>query len=194
MSTAAVGNKAKPGTAFSAAGVVWLLAGFAYLLDVVLLFSNEPYSDAELGVLIQALEAFALLLVVTLGFFILRFQPRNKVGWWIIVGGLSFLVAGLASELAAYGVRTWGQTGVTLYAGWVARWVWLGSQVGIPFILLYYPNGRLPTRRWRPVLAYFGLVVVIALFNYAFSTRPEYPQWVGRVLRSSCRTRLGWRR
>lgn len=165
----------------SAAGVAWLLVVVAYLVYVLLLLSNEPYSDADPGTLVRALENFPPLLVVTLGLFILRSQPRNKAGWWFMVGGVGLLLAGLASELAAYGARNWGQTGITLVAGWVPRWIWLPAQISIPFILMYYPNGRLPTRRWRPVLAYFWAVVVIALSVYAFSPQPAFPEFIGWI-------------
>ncbi|HWD82168.1 MAG TPA: sensor histidine kinase [Kribbella sp.] len=38
-------------------------------------------------------------------------------------------------------------------SAWVSSWLWIGVPTGLLLILLLFPTGELPGRRWRPVLA-----------------------------------------
>jgi hypothetical protein len=155
-----------------------ILAVAVYLFDILLMVQESVRSDLQPGVVVQALENLALLVAVIVGYLILRAQPGNRVGWCMMAAGESFLITSLAGQLAAYGYHTWGETGLTLFAGWVAQWAWIGSQLAGPFMILYYPTGRLPSRGWRPVLWFFWFVVGLAFFAYAFAADPTLPAWV----------------
>jgi len=49
-----------------------------------------------------------------------------------------------------------------VWAAWAADWVWTFSIGLLPFVFLLFPNGRLPSRRWRPV-AFFAAALYVAL-------------------------------
>jgi len=89
-----------------------------------------------------------------------------------MVAGLSFPLEGFLFGLTAYRFDQEGGTAVVLVLSWVSRWIWLLAAINIPFTLLLYPNGQLPSRRWRPVLwAMIGLIAV-AWVAAAFSPEP----------------------
>lgn len=124
----------------------------------------------------------------------LRRQPRNRAAWCFFIGGIfaSVHVAtmGTAYALAARDPALWaamvGGTqpirdvpGSVMAPLWVAVWAWL-SAATLPMIfgLLLFPDGRLPSPRWRPV-AWLGAVgLVLASSAFAWAYRPWSPSAV----------------
>jgi hypothetical protein len=87
--------------------------------------------------------------------------PANSIGWILGVIGAVGGLAGLASAYAAYaGPR--GLPGATT-ARWSETWTWAPT-LGLAFIplLLLFPTGRPPTRRWGWVLWLAGGFVLLA--------------------------------
>jgi len=64
------------------------------------------------------------------------------------------------------------ETVLALFASWVSRWIWIGATLSIPLILLYYPDGNLPSVRWRPVVPLIWGVVIITFFFSAVDPTP----------------------
>jgi hypothetical protein len=115
-------------------------------------------SDGSL--LESILLVLAFLTFPVLGALVASRQPRNAVGWiFIAVGvGIGFLVAG--EEYAFYGLVQNNEVPGAAVGAWLEQWLWLPS-VGImlTFGLLLFPNGRLPSRRWRWVAWITGLLL-----------------------------------
>lgn len=159
------------------AWILWIVTLLAYVVEVVLLFAtsglptNDPADQA--GPLIQAFEDLAFVAAGTLGLRLVLRQPGNAVGWWIMVAGVSFPLEGLMAEFVQFGLDGWGAIPLVLAAGWVARWVWILATFNIPFLLLLYPDGHLPSSRWRPVLWLAVAVVATAFVTAAFSVDPD---------------------
>jgi hypothetical protein len=106
-------------------------------------------------------------------------RPENTIGW-------IFCLVGLANCLQ---LLTWQYADVGLYAhrlpGTTATAVF-NSMIGeataglLALPLLLFPDGRLPSRRWRPVLA--GLLAGMALLVLAGTLRPgSYSEPFARV-------------
>jgi hypothetical protein len=92
----------------------------------------------------------------TVGALIASRRPRNAVGWLMLALALVFAVQVAA---AAY-VWTASNPGYVAVA-WVQDWIWylwLGL-LGI-FLPLLFPEGRLPSSRWRPV-TWLGALAVL---------------------------------
>ncbi|GAA0852270.1 hypothetical protein GCM10009525_79970 [Streptosporangium amethystogenes subsp. fukuiense] len=94
------------------------------------------------------------------GAFLITRRPRLLVPWLLwtsgVVGGVYYLV---------YSATHWfyltDPGGITPYLGWLALWLWLWHvPVFISLLPLLFPDGRLPSRRWRPVL-YANLVLMV---------------------------------
>jgi two-component system, NarL family, sensor kinase len=100
------------------------------------------------------------------GALILSRRRHHPIGWLFVAIGLPM---GLAIASAQYALT--GMAGAEV-ADWIGRWVWL---LGVPVIptvvVLLFPDGRLPSRRWRPVL--WAGVAGIALLLPAIALLPE---------------------
>ena len=98
-------------------------------------------------------------------------RPRNPYGWVWLGFGLSLALAQLESSISAYARVVESETLVAPLA--VAHVLRLGNQVSLvlaPFLLLLFPTGRLPSRRWRPVawisaLSGAMIMVLVLLFG-----------------------------
>lgn len=113
------------------------------------------------GIDVESLALFGTaLLFGALGPLILWKADGNRVGWVFSAIGLSIIAAGIAGGLADRGWLAFSAIGGGLWLGWI---------VGIGTLLLWFPTGRVPTRRWLWLqwLA-FGLVIV-TLVSYAFT-------------------------
>lgn len=100
-------------------------------------------------------------------------QPRNPVGWFIIGHALCFTLGEFGRQYAIYGVQTNpGSLPLAEAVASLAYWAWFpGLTLTIIFLPLYFPDGRLISRRWRPVA---GLGVFVAVISTAFAVvRPS---------------------
>lgn len=98
-----------------------------------------------------------------LGALLARRVPEHPFGRLFLVVAASFALAVAASGYTVAAQR-YGWPGAAA-AGWLGGWVWtVGTFLPITTVLLLFPDGRLPSPRWRPVAVagVGGLVVVIA--------------------------------
>ena len=106
-----------------------------------------------------------------LGWVLLRKESRNLVGPILCLLGLLPLMLAFTDTYTAVvtaqpGLLPVSDLLVTLNQGY---WMWL--YVPPALLMLYFPNGRLPSRRWRPVVA--GLLIVPVLFDVLAGTAAE---------------------
>ena len=117
--------------------------------------------------------AAAGLVAPVLGALISSRRPENPIGWIFCAIGLAVGVEYVAEGYAVYALL--GESGTVpggIWAAWVADWVWTFYVGLLPFVFLLFPNGRLPSRRWRSV-ALFAAVLYVALpVGYAFLPGP----------------------
>jgi hypothetical protein len=99
-----------------------------------------------------------------LGAIIVALRPSNAVGWLFLAVGL-WLGIGLSATSAAERL----DSGPLLtFLSWFSEWFWIVGFAVMIGTLYLIPTGRLPSRRWLPVLAVFeaaalALAVVAAL-------------------------------
>ena len=102
-----------------------------------------------------------------------RFPARNPIGWLFCAIGLVGAVLLFCGEYAAYallshpGTRPSGET-----AAWVASWLWVVHVGLFAFLGLLFPDGRLPTPRWRPFGWLVGATVFAGVVAAAVSPGP----------------------
>jgi hypothetical protein len=102
------------------------------------------------------------------GALIATHRPRNPIGWLFCAVGV---FQGLIIATEAYSDYALRIAPGTLPGGplayWVAQWVWAPS-VGllVTFLPLLFPDGRLPSPRWRPVAWLSALSIVLTCGLY----------------------------
>jgi hypothetical protein len=109
----------------------------------------------------------------TIGAILVSHRPEHPIGWLFCVIGLLASIDHICGEYAIYtllahpGALPAGEVGA-----WVRSWVWaLYIGVGM-FLVLLFPDGRLPSRRWKPFAWSVVTVVFVSAITLAFSPEP----------------------
>lgn len=170
-SVAAPPRTAKPRSRASA--IAWSLAGL-YVVLVLLAFRFG--SEAASITLVDAWIFFAMLWFVVIGALIVGRHERHPIGWMFCLTALSFAAAAFAQSYAivALTAQHRGLPAGELMA-WLGFWISMpGTAVIALFLPLLFPDGRLPSRRWRPVAWAAGVLAVIAVLDTMFKPA-SYP-------------------
>lgn len=89
-------------------------------------------------------------------------QPRNAVGWIFLISGACAGTYELALMYSAYVYLVHPGLPGSEWAAWLGSWLWLPMTGLIPtFLFLVFPDGRLPSARWRPVAWYAAFALAI---------------------------------
>src|SRR5215211_9407051 len=161
---------------------VALLAGGVSLALVARSFGTELQltheSEADPT---GAIVSFVTLLTFSVvGAIIASRQPRNAIGWIFCSIGLAVGLNSLTGGYAEYRLAGGSTPGSLVEtAAWFASWSWT-LQVYVPttFLLLLFPDGRLPSPRWRPVAwcAAIGLIGFLAGYTLEAGPLEDFPQ------------------
>src|SRR4051794_28686380 len=153
------------------AGIVfatWLATSAAALSLTIATWSvhAEPLTDPAIG---NARDIALGAVFAVVGLVLAAKRPRNAVGWLLIGVALSLSLNVLFVRYAVYGLlaHPGSLPGPRVPAALGASaWVILISSLAL--LLLLFPDGRLPSRRWRPVV--WALLVV------------DVSVWIGNTL------------
>jgi hypothetical protein len=89
-----------------------------------------------------------------------RFPFRNPIGWLFCAIGFVAAMILFGSEYAYYALLARpGSLPSGDELAWIVSWLWVVHAGLFAFLALLFPDGRLPTRRWRP----FAWLVVAAV-------------------------------
>jgi hypothetical protein len=150
----------------TATWLAWSLAGLTVTTFAVAVVFAILTLIADPSQLAETAGRFAIILPFfsfpVVGVLIASRRPGNWIGWICLISGLFWTDffendASSAYELARTGTV---KSSVTLDALTQADWVFPVGFLGIYMILLF-PDGRLPSRRWRPFAWFAGGVMVL---------------------------------
>jgi hypothetical protein len=156
----------------AATWLAWSLSVFSMALisaSAVLLVLNRPTRVVEsAGVWGTANVPFIFLAVALdftlVGALVASRRPTNPIGWVSLAAGLALALFSTAGEYAIYAlVSQPGSLPGAMVAAWLREWIWVPF-VGLvgTYLVLLFPDGRLPSRGWRVVA---GLAVVALVFS-----------------------------
>jgi len=113
-------------------------------------------------------QSAAFLSIGAVGFVLARRRPENAVGWlYLSVWFWVAVVFGFAGEYAKWAATHPGAFGGA-FAEWLNNWAWVPIFVTLlTFPFLLFPDGHLPSRRWRPVAWAAGVIAVLWGISFA---------------------------
>lgn len=112
----------------------------------------------------------------TVGMVVAMRQPRNPVGWIFIAVGLTPTAGFFTGAYAARSYATAGGLPAATVIEWVSSWAWFpGIGLLASFGLLLFPDGRLPSSRWKPVPYFAAFLVAVVTVSMAFLPGPMEP-------------------
>jgi signal transduction histidine kinase len=145
----------------------WLVAGASVITTLVSIpFSLMAHLDLMGDFVVQiVLGSIALVLV---GALLATRVPDNAVGWIYLAAGTIYSVQALAQAYAGWAFGEMHRTDMPLeqISAWWAYWAWLTAFslfAGLGFLL--FPDGKPPSRRWRPVVWGGWAIVAMTTFN-----------------------------
>jgi hypothetical protein len=158
----------------NAHGATWLAWSLAALSMVMFLASvaffvlaragqaEAPSSLVTSRSIIDLLVSVPFLAFPVVGALIASRRPHNPIGWICLAVGFSWMLLGLFDFYSVYGFAKPGSVPfpVVIYA--LVEWLWLPT-VGLLaiYLVLLFPDGRLPSRRWRPLAWLSGAVIAL---------------------------------
>lgn len=112
----------------------------------------------------------------TVGTIVAARHPRNPVGWIFIVVGLTPTTGFFTGAYAARSYETAGGLPAVTLIEWVSSWAWFpGIALLASFGLLLFPDGRLPSRRWKPVPYFAAILIGVVTLSMALLPGPMEP-------------------
>src|SRR5215207_9269105 len=157
-------NRASPWLAWSLAG----LSVAMFLASVVLFVLARSSQEAPTtsGALSELLIFVTFLAFPIVGALIASRHPKNPVGWICLAIGLFWMLIFLGDSIPGSGPYP-----VTIAALTQAIWMPPVGLLGI-YLILLFPDGKLPSRRWRPLAWLSGVVMVLASLGITFAPSP----------------------
>ncbi len=148
----------------AAAWLAWSLAGLSvamFVISIALAISSLYLAPATRpsstgGILGDLLLFVPFLAFPIVGALIASKRPTNPIGWICLAAGLFWMLIVLDDSIHD----------AASYPVWIdalIQWLWVPpvGLLGIYMILLF-PDGKLPSRRWRPLAWFSGAVMVLA--------------------------------
>lgn len=88
-------------------------------------------------------------------------RPENPVGWICLAVGLLWMFSSFTDVYGFYGVTRPGSVPFPILLAGINNFLWVPA-VGLigTYLLLVFPDGALPSRRWRPLAWLCGAVLV----------------------------------
>jgi two-component system NarL family sensor kinase len=88
-------------------------------------------------------------------------RPEHPIGWLFCAAGLTLGLEHFCSEYAIYALLAQpGSLPAGQAAAWVSAWVWVPFAALCAPLVLLFPDGRLPSRRWLPFAWLVGIATV----------------------------------
>src|SRR5919112_6136238 len=153
----------------AASWLAWSLAGLtlamfvaSVVLYVLVRSAHVPSNwgaDLSVGGLLGFMPFLAFPLV---GALIASRRSHNPIGWILLADGLLWTFIDMSDYYSVYGVAQPGSVPFPVAIAGLNNWLWVPS-VGLvgTYLLLLFPDGKLPSRRWRPLAWLSGVVLML---------------------------------
>jgi signal transduction histidine kinase len=137
--------------------VRWVAWGLWTLVLALLVFVFVLGALNDSGVTAEEFFLVPLVLLATMtsstvGALVASRQPRNPIGWLFLGLSLCVVLGVMGEDYPIYALRTNpGSLPAPEWVLWVSGWTFGIAGAAVPLIILLFPSGTVPSRRWRPV-------------------------------------------
>jgi signal transduction histidine kinase len=158
------------------AWALWSCAAFVFVASLAFAFATglpTPLSTFSEG---GAFIAYGLV-----GLVIARREPRNPIGWILLAvwASVAFVFAFIGTYSQWASLHDPGAPGA-VFANWLGNWAWVPIFVLLlTYPLLLFPDGKLPSPRWRAVGWAVAILTVAWSMAFAFEQH-DYTSGLGR--------------
>ena len=140
-----------------------IICGALLAASLLLFVLNRSHPTVDVwGPWIQ--ETVAPVTFPALGLLILSRRPQHPIGWLFCGAGLAGGLDHFFGEYAIYALQARPDS---LLGGevsaWIVSWMWVPFNALLVYVALLYPDGRPPSKRWRPVAWLIGIAVVVTV-------------------------------
>ena len=109
----------------------------------------------------------------TVGAVVASRRPENVIGWLLLAIGFEVVLGIFVAGYAEYALLVrYGSLPGGVAAAWLAEWLFVPVFHLLALLLLLFPDGLLPSRRWRPFVWLVVITALAAVFARAFSPGP----------------------
>jgi hypothetical protein len=160
--------------------LAWSLAALSVVMFVgsvalwILAHSTHVPRSLDADLTTGGLLGQALFLVFPLvGALIASRRPENPIGWLCLVDGLLWTTTDMLDYHSLYVMASPGSVPFPVGLAGVNHWLWVPT-VGLlgTYVFLLFPDGRLPSRRWRPLAWLSGVVIASESLGLMLSPGP----------------------
>ena len=152
--------------------VVWFVAAMG--IGSLVLWGHNTDADGTADDVGSVLFGLMVTLFPVVGLLIIRQQPRNRIGWLLLVIGFAW---GMSAALELY--VEWALVlhpgslpgGYVVQAFAASSWLPPIILMGV-YLILLFPDGRLPSQRWRPLALLAAAVIVVGTLSFTFAPGP----------------------
>jgi hypothetical protein len=174
----------------TAAWLAWSLAALSVMmfvaaiaLHVLARSVDSPGEWSTLGAVGRVLSFLPFLAFPLVGALVASRRPRNWVGWILLADGLLWTFGAVLDSYRVYGLARPGSVPFSGVVHALGQWLWVPA-VGLfaVYLILLFPDGRLPSRRWRPLAWFSGAVMVLLSAGIGKPFGLEQYPWVSDAL------------
>jgi hypothetical protein len=161
--------------AWSLAGLTLVTAVASVALEILTPAAQEEASSSFVlsRTVIDLLVGVPFLAFPLVGALIASRRPHNPIGWILLADGLLWMLIDTFDYYSVYGMAQPGSLPFPVAIAALNNWLWVPT-VGLlgTYLLLLFPDGELPSKRWRPLAWLSGVVIVMLSITGLFAAEP----------------------
>ncbi len=183
----------------AAAWLAWSLAALSVAMfvagGVLYVLARSAQSSGDwftIGTISEIFTFVPYLAFPIVGALVASRRPENPIGWICLASGFLFMLLQITDQYGIYGVARVGSVPFPVAVGTISnQWLWVPTVglLGI-YLILLFPDGKLPSRRWRPLAWLSGVMIVVLSLTEGLAPGPLENQ--GRVRNPSGLEALPW--
>ena len=165
----------------TSAWLAWSLAGLSFAMFAATIALYIPARSMQVpspwgtgGDSGQVISLLSFLVFPVVGALIASRRPENPIGWICLTVGTFWMLYNVTTVYGVYGLLARpGSVPFPAEVGSLGESLWAPA-LGLlgTYLILLFPDGRLPSRRWRPVAWLSGAVIVLASAGVALVPEP----------------------